>query len=38
MPASDIFLIILVSALVALALFAAYQINVREELIAKLEV
>ena len=38
MPASDIFLIILVSALVALALFAAYQINVREDRIAELEV
>ena len=38
MPASDIFLIILVSTLVALALFAAYQINVREERIAELEV
>lgn len=38
MPAPEIFLIIESFVLVALALFAAYQINVREELIAKLEV
>ena len=37
MPASQIFITILVFTLVALTLFAAYQINVREQLIAELE-
>lgn len=38
MPASHIIILVLTCVLIALALFAAYQINVREELIAKLEV
>ena len=38
MPAPEIFLTVITVVSVALTLFAAYQINVREELIAKLEV
>ena len=38
MPASHIIILILTCVLIALALFTAYQINVREDRIAKLEV
>ena len=37
MPASHIIILVLTCVLIALALFAAYQINVREARIAKLE-
>ena len=37
MPASHIIILILMGALIALTLFAAHQINVREKRIAKLE-
>ena len=37
MPASHIIILVLTCVLIALALFAAYQINVREERIAHLE-
>ena len=37
MPASHIIILILTCVLIALALFSAYQINVREKKIAKLE-